>query len=397
MYKLVGRLQHYAWGGYEFIPHLLGIENTDHRPCAEYWMGAHPAAPSKIEINNNTLFNLDKMVKQDPINVLGEEVFRHFGELPYLLKVLDVKEMLSIQVHPGKEEAAKGFEHENSLGIPLDAPYRNYKDRNYKPEVMLALSEFWLLHGFRPKNELKRILEEVESFSSLIPIFEKESYRGLYTHVMEMPAETASKILKPLISQIREEFLAGRLTKSDPSYWAAMASAKGNHSNPDRGIFSIYFFNLLNLHPGQAIFQGAGLPHAYLEGQNIELMSNSDNVLRGGLTTKHVDVAELLKQIRFEATDPAVMNGSRYSMETTYSCPVPDFILSRIELKVQDEYQHHANSPEILFLTQGSVQLSGKGAPLNCHKGEAIFVSAGEDYTIQAIEEADIFKAAVPG
>ncbi|HEX5025074.1 MAG TPA: mannose-6-phosphate isomerase, class I, partial [Agriterribacter sp.] len=320
MYTLTGKVQHYAWGGTAYIPELLGINNTTQQPYAEYWMGAHQSGPSLVQLNENRTTTLLELVKENPTGWLGEKVASAFGALPYLFKVLDVKEMLSIQVHPSKAEAAKGFARENEAGIPLNAPHRNYKDDNHKPEVMLALSEFWLLHGFKEKKLLLQTLRETEALNILVPLFEKEGYYGLYKQVMEMPQTTVDGMLKPLLQEMEPLFKANRLSKSDPAYWAckALASTGNSYSKIDRGIFSIYFFNIVQLHPGQAIFQGAGVPHAYLEGQNIELMSNSDNVLRGGLTPKHIDVPELLKHTLFEGIVPGIMNGEAHGVETIY-------------------------------------------------------------------------------
>ncbi len=396
MYKLTGKVQHYDWGGHDYIPALLDEVNFENLPYAEYWMGAHHSNPSLVETGTE-LKPLDKLLEENK-SLLGEKVQRHFGRLPYLFKVLDVKDMLSIQVHPSKEEAEKGFVRENQKGIPLNAPNRNYKDDNHKPEVMIALSEFWLLHGFKEKELLERTLKEVPAFNSLLPVFEKEGYYGLYKYVMELPREKVDALLQPLLSGLLPEYRSGKLSRSDAGYWAAKAVAtEGNGLKEiDRGIFSIYFFNIVHLQPGQGIFQGAGLPHAYLEGQNIELMSNSDNVLRGGLTPKHVDVPELLRHTLFEGISPAVMNGTKQDVETIYSCPVPDFVAGKIELGSGNVYHHTAYSVEILLVTEGQADFIGEGNTLSVKKGESVFIGAGETYSIKTTSKATLFKAAVP-
>ena len=168
IFKLKGKIQHYAWGGQEFIPAWLGIDNPEKKPFAEYWMGAHPSASSTILISGKEE-SLCELIKKEPQKFLGNKVKDEFGELPYLFKILDVKEMLSIQVHPTKEEAVKGFEEEEKKGIKINAPNRNYKDKNHKPEVMVALSEFWLLHGFLNEEKLLEALRSVPEFN----VFEK--------------------------------------------------------------------------------------------------------------------------------------------------------------------------------------------------------------------------------
>ena len=397
MHKLTGKVQHYAWGGTAYIPALLGIENTLQQPYAEYWLGAHSSNPSIVQWKQNKGIALNELIKEAAGEWLGEKVARQFGELPYLFKVLDVKDMLSIQVHPSKAEAEKGFARENEAGIPLNAPHRNYKDANHKPEVMLALSEFWLLHGFKEKNLLLQTLQQTEAFKILLPVFEKEGYYGLYKQVMELPQATVDSMLKPLLHKSMPLYKANQLSKSNPVYWACktIASHNGNYTGIDRGIFSIYFFNIVQLHPGQAIFQGAGVPHAYLEGQNIELMSNSDNVLRGGLTPKHIDVAELLKHTLFEGIVPQIMNGEKNGAETIYHCPVPDFEVSKIELDKKVIYHYTASSAEIILLTEGEAHIICNEQTLHIKKGEAVIAGANELYNISSSSRAVLYKAGV--
>jgi mannose-6-phosphate isomerase len=391
IYKLQGTPQHYAWGGSHFIPALLGIQNVEGKPYAEYWMGAHPSAPGKFETDGELLSWYD-LIQKDPVKYLGEKVYGKFGELPYLFKVLDVKEMLSIQVHPTKKEAAKGFDREEAAEIPINAPHRNYKDRNHKPEVMVALSDFWLLHGFKKEDELRETLQSVPEFASLIPVFEKEGYYGLYKAVMEMPTEQADEILRPIV----ERELQSNHFRTKPGYWVKKLYENGfEGNNIDRGIFSIYFFNIVELAPGQAIFQGAGVPHAYLEGQNVELMANSDNVLRGGLTPKHIDVPELLKHIVFEGIQPNVLNPAvSDDGEINYPLPVDDFAISAIELQDRQEYESESNSAEIFLVMTGAITISDE---LICKKGEAFVVLPNTKYTIRAsVDNSLLYKAFVP-
>lgn len=386
--KLHGKIQHYAWGGFEFIPALLGFDNSQHKPCAEYWMGAHQSAPAMLETEEG-LQSLYNLIQQEPVSYLGEKVYSRFGELPYLFKVLDVNEMLSIQVHPAKEEAVKGFEKEEAAGVPLHVSHRNYKDKNHKPEVMIALGEFWLLHGFKKEDELQKTLSSVPEFNFLSKIFIKDGYYGLYKTVMEMPQKEADELLLPLVK--REISLSN--TKKDPGYWISeLYKGKTPDSNIDKGIFSIFFFNIVELQEGEGIFQGAGLPHAYLQGQNIELMANSDNVLRGGLTPKHIDVPELLRHIVFEGIEPNILKGNEFAHEIKYTLPVEDFAISAIKLQNGREYISKAVSAEIFIVFSGEVNCGH----LTCEKGEAFAILPDTDYTIRGIEEATLYKAFVP-
>lgn len=387
--KLQGKVQHYAWGGYEYIPQLVGFENTENKPCAEYWMGAHQSASGILETENGLAKWYD-LIKQEPIEHLGERVYEQFGELPYLLKILDVREMLSIQVHPTKEEARKGFEREEAAGVPISASHRNYKDKNHKPEVMVALGEFWLLHGFKKEEALQQVLDTVPEFNFLSKVFAGGGYYDLYKTVMEMPQEEADTLLLSLV----EREITTPHTKDDPGYWVSkLYDGVLPTSNVDRGIFSIYFFNIVKVNEGEAVFQGAGVPHAYLEGQNVELMANSDNVLRGGLTSKHIDVPELLKHIVFEGVEPNILTGQVSTTgEIDYPLPVEDFGVSAIKLENGREYVSKSKSAEIFIVMEGEAHCDN----ITCKRGEAFVVLPNEEYTIRGIENVVLYKAFVP-
>lgn len=394
MFQLTGKVQHYPWGGNRFIPELLDISNKENSPFAEYWMGIHPAAPSIIHFSDNAYTGLVDLIKSEPARYLGKDLMKTFGDLPFLFKILDVKDMLSIQVHPSKAEAEKGFDAEEAAKIPLNAPNRNYKDRNHKPEIMFALSDFWLLHGFKNANLLLETLSSNEVFNPLIPVFEQSGYKGLYQYVMEMPQEEVNILLQPLADKIIPKYNAGEIPKSSADFWAARAFLTYPGAL-DRGIFSVYFFNLVNLQKGEAIFQGAGVPHAYLEGQNVELMANSDNVLRGGLTPKHVDVPELLKHTMFEPIQPNVMVLNSTSKETVFDSPVPDFCLSHVLLSANESIDCTANGPEIWFVLNGYGKTTHENA-INLKKGSSFFVAAGEKISVITESGLEWVKASVP-
>ncbi len=396
IFKLKGKVMHYVWGGYKFIPHLIGVENAEHKPYAEYWMGAHPLAPSVLETSEGDIL-LNDCINKNASRFLGEKVQKQFAELPYLFKVQDVKDMLSIQVHPSKAEAEKGFAAEEAAGIPANAPNRNYKDKNHKPEVLVALSEFWLLHGFLEESLLKKVLESVPEFNGFISIFENEGYKGLYRYVMEMPQDELNKLVMSLILREIERKKNNELIKTEPGWWAAkLFEDPANTGNIDRGIFSIYFFNIVKVLPGEAVFQGAGIPHAYLEGQTMELMANSDNVLRGGLTPKHIDIPELIKHTSFEGIVPNIMKGEDLGNgEKNYPCPAEDFGISKIELAAGQSCNGSASSFEIIVLIEGELQLNGSN-DLALKKGEAAGILPGEAYQISAATNMLAYKAFVP-
>jgi mannose-6-phosphate isomerase len=392
-YKLQGKHRHYDWGGTSFIPNLMGIENVNHLPYAEYWMGAHPSAASVVATAKGEI-SLTILIKENPSKWIGAKTFQNFGTIPYLFKILDVKNMLSIQVHPNKDNAAIGFEKEEAAGIPLDAVTRNYKDKNHKPEVMVALSDFWLLHGFLAPELLAERLRNYNQFHLLLNEFKGADYKNLYTYFMQLPMEASDQILKSLLVEATAAVKNGTVTKADPHYWAHKYYADGiPASNIDKGIFSIYILNIIHLPKYHGIFQGAGLLHAYLEGQNIELMANSDNVLRGGLTPKHVDIHELIDHVKFEPTFPKPLEGiSINSNETNYPCPIPDFGLTKITLNSGESYTITTHSMEILLVTEGALLLD----QLSLKAGDSAVMEAEAALKLVAQQPSVLFRSLVP-
>ena len=390
-YKLHGKHRHYDWGGCDFIPQLMSIANPDKKPFAEYWMGAHASAPAIIATNNEAQF-LDQLIADQPSIFLGEKVLQQFSSLPYLYKILDVANMLSIQVHPSKENAAIGFAQETSLGIALDAPNRNYKDQNHKPEVMVALSEFWLLHGFLAPTLLEARLQEY--FPSLLDHFKGSNYQGLYQYFMHLTNEEVDIFLKPILKEAMTLVKNGEVDKSHPHWWAnKYYGGVVPEKNIDKGIFSIYILNIVHVKPYEGVFQGAGLLHAYLEGQNIELMANSDNVLRGGLTPKHIDIKELLKHVHFVPTYPNVLKGdAKNDIETLYPCPVPDFGLTKIVLKSGESYTITSHSLEMILVIKGMLTIDH----LVLKAGEVAMVLPGQTVKLEAQQDVLAFKSFVP-
>jgi mannose-6-phosphate isomerase len=379
IFRLLGKVQHYDWGGYEFIPASLGISNTSHKPFAEYWLGTHHKSPSEIFTG-------------DEIKTLSE-----FTELPYLLKLQDVREMLSIQVHPTKKAAEIEFARESHEHIPLDAPNRNYRDDNHKPELLVALGEFWLLHGFKKKESILKILNAVPEFSSLKQMFDLKGYEELYKTVMGMPQEAVNGILQPVLGRVAPLYSKGVLNKDEEDYWAAKAALSFNTAgNIDRGIFSIYFFNLVQLKKGEGIYQSPGMPHAYLEGRGVEIMANSDNVLRGGLTTKHIDIKELMKHVQCEPVIPQIIKGIKRNKELVFKTPAPDFELSTFQLEENEIAEFTPASIEIIFLFTGNAEFKDGNSVLRLKKGQAAVIFPGQNVSIKALPEAEIYRASAP-
>jgi mannose-6-phosphate isomerase len=415
--KLEGVVRHYDWGGHDFIPQLIGLigasdprqePSAELKPFAELWIGAHPQASSIAWIDGRPV-PLDRVIAEAH---LGPAVSARFGgRLPYLFKVLDVFKMLSIQAHPNHAQAQEGFARESAAGIGLEAANRSYKDDREKTEVGVALTDFWMLHGFRPLDEIDRILSSIPEFHSIMPHFSqriaqegddpqarRHLLRELYGRVMTIPQQHVDDLLNPLLERLAQE---NPTDKDRPEYWALKAarsfSLPGGHR--DRGIFSIYFLNLLHLRPGQGTFQPSGLLHAYLEGIVIELMSNSDNVLRGGLTPKHIDVPELLKILSFESHLPEILDGEWVGdLERVYRTPAEHFELSRIELGPGREYRGEAaNGPDALLILQGSATLTTAASVTSLERGSILLIRFGIRYRLEtSVDSVMVFKAALP-
>lgn len=404
--QLHSDIQHYAWGDKIFIPDLLGIDNPEGRPFAELWMGAHPDLPSKIEVKGRQVA-LNELVTASAEKILGPVVTQEFeGQLPYLLKVLSAASPLSIQTHPSKERAREGFTREDAAGIPHSAGYRNYRDINHKPELIAALTDFYGLRGFRPLEEIAQVLIDVPELRSLMPDFAPTSpcLKSLYEQIMNLTQDRVDANLDPIIGRLTEADKERPFTRADRAYWILRADreySKGGHR--DRGIFSIYLMNLVHLVPGEAMYLPAGILHAYLEGSGIEIMANSNNVIRGGLTPKHVDVPELLNNVIFEGAAPEIIRPTQLpgSREWVFKTPVREFELRRIEVTEALPHQNGSgHSAEVLILVgvngDAQVTVASGEESLDLPRGGAFLAPYGVAYTINTNSAAILYKATVP-
>lgn len=377
-FHIEGTIQPYAWGGYDFIAELTGREKDDPtQPWAEIWLGAHPKGPAKSEHGD-----LETVIAADPQKMLGETAAKRWNNrLPYLLKILDVREMLSIQAHPTKAAAEAGFAYEEANGPERTASNRNYRDDNHKPELGMALTDFYLLHGFKSAAEIRQTLDEITAWNQLIPHYEQGGVKALYKYVMEADQAEINQLLAPL----SQELEAGDYRSSHVGFWAKRAFQQyTKDGNFDRGIFSIYWFNLVHLKPGQAIFQDAGIPHAYLEGVCVELMANSDNVLRGGLTVKHIDVPELMDKLSFEAVVPDILEATATADGwNAYKTAAPDFELAKRQMKAGESLQLLQDRATIYLLLSGELAFAGQ----TIKSGQAIFQAANTEIELNALSE----------
>ncbi|HEY5832570.1 mannose-6-phosphate isomerase, class I [Streptomyces sp.] len=403
MNRLLNTVRPYAWGSTTALPELLGTLPTG-EPQAELWMGAHPGAPSHIDRGAGPVA-LDAVIDADPAAELGEAAVKRFGpRLPFLLKVLAAGAPLSVQVHPDLAQARAGFADEEARGIPLDAPHRNYKDANHKPEMIVALSPFDGLCGFRRPTEAAGLLDAL-GVGALAPYAdilrahpEDRALREVLAAVLSADPEAMAETVYAATEA------AARLAATPDTPYAAdyAAYAKAAHSFPgDRGVIAAMLLNYVRLQPGEALYLGAGVPHAYLDGLGVEIMANSDNVLRCGLTPKHIDVPELLRIVRFEAGDPGVLRPEATSGgEELYAAPIDEFRLSRYVLAAGSGPRTlDQDTPQILLCTSGEAHLRPAGADesgaadLTLARGESAYIPAGE--RTQLSGDGTVFRATV--
>jgi mannose-6-phosphate isomerase len=393
---LQNTIQHYAWGSPTAIPDLLEQENPSGQPWAELWMGAHPKAPSQINRHGRWVSLID-LIREKPEEILGPQVARQFDrKLPYLFKVLAASKPLSIQAHPNLDQARRGFNSENEQNIPLDAAHRNYKDDNHKPECICALTEFIALQGFRAIPEI------VSMMTAACPVNLAHELQRLKTDPGPKGLKHFYSALMNLESPVQKQVVAEALQNSakipdaDIAFWMERLA----EAYPaDLGILSPILLNLIRLRPGQALFLPAGELHAYLKGLGIELMANSDNVLRGGLTPKHIDLPELLRVVRFEPRPIGILKAeARDETESVFVTPAHEFVLSTITTSAEAGYLSlQTRSAEILLCTDGDAFIEDidGGSRLAMKKGDSVMVpSAVARYRISG--SASFFKAATP-
>ncbi|MEV6109514.1 mannose-6-phosphate isomerase, class I [Streptomyces sp. NPDC051940] len=392
MDRLTNTVRPYAWGSETAIPELLGTEPTG-EPQAELWMGAHPGAPSRID-RGAGLVSLADVIGADPDAELGAAAVARFGpRLPFLLKVLAAAAPLSLQVHPDLVQAESGYRAEEETGVPIDAPHRNYKDANHKPELICALTLFEGLCGFRTPAQAAELLEGL-GVDGLLPYVdalrakpEGDALREVLTAVLSAPREAIAATVDEAVRAAEKLATSSSPFARDYATYAALA----HHYPGDPGVIAAMLLNVLRLQPGEAVYLGAGVPHAYLDGVGVEILANSDNVLRCGLTPKHVDVPELLRVVRFEPGEPDVLRADAVG---AYETPIDDFRLYRYDLD-DSARTIEVNGPQVLLCTDGSAEITvADGSHLSLHRGESAFVGA-EERTVHASGSGTLFRATV--
>ena len=393
---LENQVQDYAWGSRTAIQELMGVRDRQETPWAELWMGAHPKAPSSV-VTDNEKIELNTLVGRYPKQILGTGTAERFNNtLPFLFKVLAAEHPLSIQAHPDKTQAKAGFERENKLKIPIDAPHRNYRDPWPKPEIICAIEPFTALNGFRPADAIAGFFQSFcpAELAAQIKFLNDEpnasGIKKMFASLLRMEEKTKQRTIQSAIEKAVK-------TDSPEGEWVQ----KIHEQYPDDiGVLSPLFLTLIQLEPYSAMFLSPGRMHAYLKGVGIELMANSDNVLRGGLTGKHMDVQELMRTVSFEPSPIEILRPvAKNDWESVYPADAEEFILSRMQTNNQYKYRCSENHGlEILLCMKGSATITQgtEKTLLNIEKGSSVLIPANAG-TYEIRGEAFFFKASIPG
>ncbi|MEJ5187882.1 MAG: mannose-6-phosphate isomerase, class I [Breznakiellaceae bacterium] len=376
---LQNQIQTYAWGSRFWIPHLLRLPTPSDMPMAELWMGAHPKAPSLAVTKTQGPVPLTKLIEENPEWYVGKELAKEGATLPFLFKLLAAEQPLSIQVHPSKAQAEAGFARENQEGIPLDAANRNYKDDNHKPEIIAALSPFRALCGFRREEEITTLFSWLE-MPALLPAIKALQERKNYTAFLQALFTVSPEIVQDILRELHTRTLPS-LTQKVPAYqkeWETVQSFINLYPR-DITVLAPLYLNLIDLEVGQALFLPSGILHAYVHGFGVELMANSDNVLRGGLTTKHMDPGELLRILENRPYDPPLLSpspaGAQKGSLLFYPSEAREFRLGLVTGNLNNT-ELPAGLPLIICVVEGTIELKSDKESLVLHQGEAAFVAA---------------------
>ncbi|TYP89894.1 mannose-6-phosphate isomerase, class I [Blastococcus xanthinilyticus] len=372
MWLLTNTVRHYPWGSRTVIPELLGEPSPAEQPYAELWMGAHPDEPSVLSDGTP----LDEAIEARPGLLLGEPVRARFGDrLPFLMKVLAADTPLSLQAHPTIEQAQAGYAAEEAAGIPRDDPTRTFKDASHKPELLLALTTFEALCGFRPVEESLHCLAklQVPELKPTIAALARGGLRAAIPQLLALPPEGRTTLVEAVAVAARR-FVAAHDPEFINTYrWAATLA----ESYPgDPGVVISLMCNHLKLAPGEAVYLPAGNLHAYLSGAGVEVMASSDNVLRGGLTAKHVDLAALIEVLDFSDGRVPVIHPVLGPGGLRYPVPVADFDLTRCQLD-DGSGVLTTRGPQVLLCTEGTAVLASADGELTLEKGRSAFIPAG--------------------
>lgn len=373
MQKLINSVQNYAWGSKRALTDLYGIPNPDNQPMAELWMGAHPKSSSQVIGPDGKTVALRDEIDAAPARLLGDKVAQRFGELPFLFKVLCAAQPLSIQVHPSKQASEAGFARENAAGIPMNAAERNYKDPNHKPELVFALTPFLAMNAFREFSDAAALLAPLEHVHPLIAAFrqapDSDKLKALFAGLLALDGEEKRQALAQLRTALDTQ-------RGEP--WDTIRAISADYPD-DSGLFSPLLLNVVKLEPGEAMFLFAETPHAYLNGVALEVMANSDNVLRAGLTPKYIDIPELIANVKFtpRPAGDLLTQPNAEGDALIFPIPVDDFAFSLHRLSSAPQALEQ-DSAAIVFCVEGEAHLACAGESLTLRAGESAFIAADE-------------------
>jgi mannose-6-phosphate isomerase len=369
----------YAWGSATEIPRLLGLEPTG-RPQAELWMGAHPATPSRLRAGGT----LVDRIEDDPTGELSPVVMRHFGaRLPFLMKIIAAERPLSLQAHPNLEQARAGYAAEQQRGVPIGSPERSYVDPNHKPELVFTLTPFEALCGFRPIEATLRLLTALAEATPALRNYvealrarpDRDGLREVVTGLLTLPADRRRR----LVDGVVEACVAGS-AEFPAEYATGVELGEANPGDP--GVVIALLLNRVTLQPGQAMFLAAGNMHCYLHGTAVEVMANSDNVLRGGLTAKHVDVPELLRVVDVaDGPAPLMVPKEQGPGHMAYRPPVADFRLDTYAL-TESAVGMGLTGPRIVLTVAGTAVVQAGPQTLTLPRGASAWLPAGLPATV---------------
>jgi len=399
-----GAIRTYAWGSRTAIAEFTGRPSPTAHPEAELWLGAHPGDPAELD-GPGPRVSLAEAIRTDPEGQLGPAVRARFGDtLPFLVKVLAADEPLSLQAHPSARQAVEGYEAEDRLKVALTSPVRNYRDRSHKPELLVALSEFEALAGFRPAAGTVALLRalavpELEPFIALLSgESDAAGLRALFTTWITAPQPNLDTLIPAVL-----DGAVGYVRSGATEFVAEAKTALelGERYPGDAGVLAALLLNRISLKPGEGIYLPAGNLHSYLRGMAMEVMANSDNVLRGGLTPKHVDVPELLRVLDFAPVPDARVRTDRHGIETVFQTPAPEFAASVLTLD-GERLGHEIDAPcahdgpQILVCMQGSAVVRAKSGEVLLDRGAAAWVAADDGpIRLEATATARLFRATV--
>lgn len=396
-------IQPYAWGGRNhkaFIPRLLGFSPSEGRPYAELWIGAHPKAPSRL-VTPGAAYPLNAAIRHYPEELLGKNVARQFSNtLPYLLKILSANEPLSIQTHPTLTQA-KVLHYKNA---------EHYPDENHKPEIAVALTPFTALVGFKSIPAIQDTFKQYPEIAALLPPSVKKEIRNSSRNIRE-----ATRCIKNLYNAFID------ITQQTPAKYAAAVQrlahrlrtqkrdshptdqlflfALERYGDRDIGLFSIYFLNRIRLQPAEALFTTPGTPHAYIDGNIIECMANSDNVVRGGMTRKYTDIETLRKIMNYRPDLPKILQAEQTGNIHNYPVNIEEFQLSRIQLQSQSHIFTTRGRIEIVLFTAGTgrIRSGTRGEPLEIHRGQSVLIPAlVDEYEINTLQTLTCYRVQIP-